>query len=88
MPRFTYPKFQVVDKYGNPGVGYKIHFYQTLTTTYKTIYGEIGNITPIANPAIADDNGRFPRIFISGVYNVVLTDADNNVIDATDPVAS
>lgn len=72
MSLFVDPRMQVVDSNGKPIEGAKLYFFAIGTSTLKTIYSDSSNTTPQANPATSDADGRFPAIFIDGLYKVVL----------------
>jgi hypothetical protein len=80
MAIFTLPIARVGDDNFRVGSGYKLHFYAAGTTTDKDTYTDNTYATPLANPVVADGNGRFSVIWTSGDYKVVLkTDADVTV---------
>lgn len=60
-----------------PASGAKLNFFETGTSTPKDTFTDSGAGTPNANPVIADSNGVFPDIFISGTYKVILTDKND-----------
>lgn len=72
-----------------PASGAKLNFFETGTSTRKDTFTDAGAGTPNANPVIADSNGVFPDIFISGTYKVILTDNDDVQVGfgEKDPVA-
>jgi hypothetical protein len=57
-----------------PFNGAKLYFYEVGTTTLKTVYSNKAETVALPNPVIADGNGRFPAMYISGLYKNVLTD--------------
>lgn len=63
------PGFQVVDSTGEPVSGAKVYFYETGTTTDKTVYQNEGLSTPHTQPVVADLAG-----VVAAVYG---TDADD-----------
>ena len=71
-----------------PSSGAKLYFYETGTSTPKNTYSDQGDTTANANPVIADANGVFSDIFISGQYKVVLKDKNGTQIWEADPVLS
>ena len=75
--RFT--PVQVFDANGDPAAGAKAYFYQTGTTTPLTTYADEGLTTPHPNPLVADAQGVFAAVFISGGG-----DAKVDVTDAAD----
>jgi hypothetical protein len=60
-----------------PSDGAKLSFFITGTSTPKDTFTTEAATTPNANPVIADSNGVFPDIFISGTYKVTLTDKND-----------
>jgi hypothetical protein len=72
--RYSNPVPQFSDSDGKPIVGGKLYFYQTGTTTLKTIYSDSSFTIPQNNPVITDSNGDFEDIFLDGLYNAVLKD--------------
>jgi hypothetical protein len=81
MARLILPYQQVFDLNGSPLPGAKFYFYESGTTTPKDTYSDEALTTPNANPVIADSQGQFGDIFLSGAYSCKLTDAD----DVTQP---
>lgn len=63
-------------------------FYLTGTNTKSNVYQDSGLTTPHTNPVVADSAGAFPAIYLNQTvtYKVVLQDADDNILDTTDPV--
>lgn len=77
--RYSNPVPQFSDSDGKPIVGGKLYFYQTGTTTLKTIYSDSSFTIPQINPVISDENGDFSDdMFLDGLYKVVRKD-DNGV---------
>jgi hypothetical protein len=60
-----------------PSDGSKLSFFETGTSTPKDTFTTEAATTPNANPVIADSNGVFPDIFITGTYKVTLTDKND-----------
>lgn len=86
MARYINPVVNIEDSNGAPYVGAKLVFYETGTTTLKTIYSDSDLTTPRTNPvtAINSDGGAiYPDIFISGIYKVVQQD-DSGTADTDD----
>lgn len=78
---------------GSIGVGYKLNFYTTGTSTPKNTYptraDAIAGTNPNANPVVALSDGRWPAIWLTGGdYKVVLTDFDGNTLKTRDPADS
>jgi len=59
---------QILDSNGKPIAGAKKFFFETETTTKKTIYSDSGLSVSTANPALSDASGRMPEIFLDGIY--------------------
>ena len=74
--RFISPTFDA-----GPGIkpasGAKLSFFETGTSTPKDTFTTAAATIANANPVIADSNGVFPDIFISGTYKVILTDKND-----------
>lgn len=74
--------WQALDGNGDPLPGAKAYFYDTGTTNARTTYQDSGAVTPHADPVVADANGFFPEIFVTGgtaVKCVLKTSADVTV---------
>lgn len=85
--RISNPAIQHFDKAtGAQLAGGQLFFYETGTTTLKSIYDDAGEVTEIANPAILDGNGFEPDIFGSGLYRIVLLNSDGVQQWERDPV--
>jgi len=71
---------------GTVAVGYQKFFYETGTTTKKSIFSDEALTIPLTNPVLSDANGYYPQIFLQGTgddYKTVMaTDTD------TDPPTS
>jgi hypothetical protein len=66
---------------GVVGVKYRLFFYETGTSTKKTVYSDEALTTPLTNPVVADATGRFVQIFMEGTgddYKVVLAAAGSD----------
>ncbi len=90
--RYTHPLQQWIDKNGNPGVGWKLAFYESLTSTPLAVYADADLSTPLDNPVISDTDGGsdtagvWPVIFMQdAVYKVILSDETDNEIWSEDP---
>lgn len=81
MARLILPYQRVEDLNGHPLPGAKMYFYESETVMPKDTYSDEALTTPNANPVIADSQGQFGDIFLSGAYSVKLDDAD----DVTQP---
>lgn len=78
---------RVFDDNGDPGAGYLVTFYQSGTTTPKTVFTNASLTTAIAQPIEADAEGTFPQVFVSGgATKAVITDADGVTVATVDPV--
>lgn len=87
MGRFVLPLQQVFTLSGRLGAGYKLHFYQTGTSTALDTFSDAALSIANPNPVIADAEGRFEDIFLSNQpYKVKLTDEDDVEIWTADPV--
>ena len=71
-----------------PSSGAKLFFYATGTSTFKSTFTDSTGSTANTNPVIANANGVFPAIFLSGIFNVALKDANDVQIWTADPVYS
>jgi hypothetical protein len=81
MARLILPYQSVFDLNGDPLPGAKMYFYESGTVTPKDTYSDEALTTPNTNPVIADSQGQFGDIFLSGAYSCKLTDSD----DVTQP---
>lgn len=81
MGRFSLPFERAYDKNGKPLDGAKLIFSETGTSTPKDTWSDIDLTTPNTNPVVADSQGQFGPIFLSGSYRVELTDKN----DVTQP---
>lgn len=87
MARFGMPRQQWLDGNGNPLAGGELYFYATGTTTPQDTYSDSALSTANANPVVADADGVWGDIFLTGdAYKVVLKDADGNTVWTADPV--
>lgn len=78
---------------GSIGVGYKLYFYITGTTTPKNTYptraDAIAGTNANANPVVAAADGRWNPIWLtSGDYKVILKDFDDVTLETRDPADS
>ena len=79
---------------GGIAVGWQKFFYDTGTSTKKSIFADKDLVTPLTNPVISDANGYFPQIFMESTgdaYKVVIatdtdTDPPTSPINTADPV--
>ena len=54
MRQFSYPNSQFTTILGGASIGWKLNVYDTGTTNYASIYSNLAQTTPTANPVIAD----------------------------------
>lgn len=86
MPRFTNPYPQYFFANGEPVLSGKLYFYESNTSTLKTIYDDSEENTPIANPATLNADGSVPNIFYSGSARVKLVASNGVEVFDRDPV--
>lgn len=82
MRQFSYPNSQFTNILGGASIGWKLNVYDTGTTDYASIYSNLAQTTPTANPVIADADGFLASFYWTGTVDVVLTDENNNLIDS------
>ena len=80
MSIFYLPIGSVFGQNVQPSTGAKLFFFETGTSTPKTTFSDQAETIPHTDPVIADARGRFPAIFLSGVYDVELKDANDVLI--------
>jgi hypothetical protein len=85
--------FSVNATNGSVGVGYKLHFYTTGTSTPKNTYptraDAVAGTNANANPVVAASDGRWNPIWLTGGdYKVVLKDFDDVTLETRDPADS
>lgn len=66
---------QITDANGDPVPGAKARFYDTGTTTPRTVYSDVGGVTPHASPVVADANGILPPIYATVAVKMAVTTA-------------
>src|SRR6185312_9833477 len=71
-------KTTFVDQNGKPLTSGKVYFYEPGTTTAKTTWQDINQITPNANPVQLDNAGR-ARIWGNGSYRQQVFDQFSNL---------
>lgn len=81
MSRFILPFQRTEDLNSHPLDGAKLYFFDTGTSTPRDTYSDVALATPNTNPIIADSQGQFGAIFLSGTYRVRLDDKN----DVTQP---
>lgn len=64
------------------------YFYLSGTLTETPVYADADLTTPLENPVVANAGGKFPDIYMDPevVYRNIITDADGEVLDDTDPL--
>lgn len=77
------PFNQPLDINGNVLSGAKWYFYENGNTTLKDIYQDQAKTSTHANPVIADSQGRFPEIWLDGVYSIRIAKEDDTWITNT-----
>jgi len=82
MRQFSYPNSQFTTILGGASIGWKLNVYDTGTTDKASIYSNLAQTTPTANPVIADADGFLASFYWTGTVDVVLTDENNNLIDS------
>ena len=82
MRQFSYPNSQFTNILGGASIGWKLNVYDTGTTDYASIYSNLAQTTPTANPVIADADGFLASFYWTGTVDVVLTDENDNIIDS------
>ena len=86
MIQFSYPNSQFTNILGGASIGWKLNVYDTGTTDYASIYSNLAQTTPIANPVIADADGFLASFYWTGTIDVVLTDENDNIIDSANGI--
>ncbi len=73
---------RALDENGNPLPGAKWYFYDSGTTTLRSVYTSSDLTTEHSNPVVADSGGRFPPIYLDVVfqYRGILRDADDVLV--------
>lgn len=82
MRQFSYPNSQFTNILGGASIGWKLNVYDTGTTDYASIYSNLAQTTPTANPVIGDADGFLASFYWTGTVDVVLTDENDNLIDS------
>jgi len=86
MRQFSYPNSQFTTILGGASIGWKLNVYDTGTTDYASIYSNLAQTTPTANPVIADADGFLASFYWTGTIDVVLTDENDNIIDSANGI--
>ena len=82
MRQFSYPNSQFTNILGGASIGWKLNVYDTGTTDYASIYSNLAQTTPTANPVIADADGFLASFYWTGTVDVVLIDENDNLVDS------
>lgn len=82
MRQFSYPNSQFTNILGGASIGWKLNVYDTGTSNLSSIYSNLAQTTPTANPVIADADGFLASFYWTGTVDVVLTDENDNLIDS------
>jgi len=77
MAIFSMPRPSAFGQHLSPSDGAKLYFFTAGTTTPKASYTDSAEGTPHAVPVVADANGRFAAIYISGLYKARLLDKND-----------
>jgi len=86
MRQFSYPNSQFTNILGGASIGWKLNVYDTGTTDKASIYSNLAQTTPTANPVIADADGFLASFYWTGTVDVVLTDENDNLIDSANGI--
>ena len=86
MRQFSYPNSQFTNILGGASIGWKLNVYDTGTTDYASIYSNLAQTTPTANPVIADADGFLASFYWTGTVDVVLIDENDNIIDSANGI--
>lgn len=86
MRQFSYPNSQFTNILGGASIGWKLNVYDTGTTNKASIYSDLGQTIPTANPVIADADGFLASFYWTGTVDVVLTDENDNLIDSANGI--
>jgi hypothetical protein len=81
MALFVYPRAFALDR--TPANGVYLKFFESGTTTPKTVYSDPDMTTPHSVEVTAV-NGVFPAIYLTGAYKVVTYDANDSVVRTDD----
>jgi hypothetical protein len=72
MRQFSYPNSQFTNILGGASIGWKLNVYDTGTTNKASIYSDLGQTVPTANPVIADADGFLASFYWTGTIDVML----------------
>lgn len=85
--RISNPAIQHFDKgTGAQLAGGQLFFFETGTTTPKSVFDDALETTALTNPVLLDGNGFEPDIFGTGSYKIVLQNSDDVQQWERDPV--
>lgn len=87
-PLFNLPNAQPLSDSGTIQPGCYLQFYLTQTTTPTDVYADASLGTPLANPVVSDDAGRFVPIYMDPTitYRVQLYTALGVLLSDVDPL--
>lgn len=87
-PLFNLPNAQPLSDSGTIQPGCYLRYYLTQTTTPTDVYADGSLGTPLANPVVSDDAGRFVPIYLDPkiTYRVQLYTAANVLLSDVDPL--
>lgn len=80
-------KQQFFDNNGDPLASGNVYFYETGTTTEKTVYSDSNGNVALSNPVTLDSAGR-ASIWLDGYYKVVVKDSNGATVYTTDNISS
>lgn len=80
--------WQALDGNAKPLAGAKAYFYDTGTTTPRTVYADVAGTVPHPSPLVANASGMFPEVFATGgtAVKVVVQTAAGATVYTQDPV--
>lgn len=81
--------FQSLDSNGNPNSAGTLTFYDSGTTTLKTVYSDADLVTPIDNPVTLDASGKLTTLVYvanDAQYAILEQDSNGGTIRSRDPV--
>lgn len=86
MPAFFMPRPSAYAQNLNSSDGAKLYFFESGTTTPKATYTDTEETIPSSVPVVANGDGIFEAIYITGSYKVVLHDKNDVLIWEEDDV--
>lgn len=82
----TFNPSRALDGNAKASPGAKARFYDTGTTTPRTVYADAGLTVPHPSPLVADATGTFAQVFVSGgLVRAVVQKADGSTLYDLDP---